>query len=380
MTPSRFHLTHPGGPVPGTADLAALAEEAWAFHRALPGYAPTPLVPRPDLAAELGIGGLWVKDESPRFGLQAFKGLGASFAVHRLLQGAARPAGLATATDGNHGRAVAWAARRAGLPARVFVPAHTVAARVANIEREGAAVEVVDGDYDAAVQAADRFARAHGWALVQDTAYAGYEEIPRWITAGYTTHFRELEVQSAAAPLHAPGRPAVDLVLLQAGVGSWAACGTTYYHHRYGAARPRLAVVEPLDAACVLAAVAAGRLERAPGSAHTIMAGLDCATASGAAWPVLAAGTDACVAIADAWAEEAVRRLAAPADGAGRVVAGETGASGLAGLMALARDPALAPVRARLGLGPASRVLVFVTEGATDPAGWRRITGHLPPE
>ncbi|MDX2192914.1 MAG: diaminopropionate ammonia-lyase [Gemmatimonadales bacterium] len=378
MTAPRFALGHPApdGP-PHQAELAALADEAWAFHRALPGYAPTPVARLDALARTLGLGTLALKDESFRFGLNAFKGLGASFAVDRWLRTRARGAGpytFTTATDGNHGHAVAWAARMAGHRAVVFVPAHTVPARIARIAGEGAEVRVVHGEYDEAVQAADAAARDHGWVLIQDTAYDGYEEIPQWIVGGYTTHCRELEASAFAA-----GAPAADLALLHAGVGSWAASVVAYLWHRYGARRPRLLIVEPTAADCLLASAEAGRFAHATGDLRTIMAGLCCGTPSTTAWTMLRDGVDAFMAVPDGWAEQAMRRLAHPLPGDDRVIAGESGAASVAGLMALMRAPELAPLRDALGAGPATRVLVFSTEGDTDPDAWRRITA-TPPE
>lgn len=357
-------------PPPGLAEAAALADQAWAHHHTLPGYAPTPLHRLDGLAHAAGIGSLLLKDESPRFGLNAFKGLGASFAIHRWLE-THRPAGpvtFTTATDGNHGKAVAWSARELGHRAVVFIPAHARPARVAAIRDQGAEVVLVEEGYDAAVMKAHQAAAEHGWVVIQDTAQEGYLEIPEWIAAGYWTHARELE----PAP-HAPGRAEVDLVLLHAGVGTWAAAMVRYYWHRYGAARPRIAIVEPTRAPCLLAAVQAGRPVMIEQEHHTVMAGLDCALASVSAHEVLARSVDAFFAIDDAWTLEAMRRLAIPVGHDPRVVAGESGAASVAGLLALMGHGALAPVRDHLGLDRTTRVLVWSTEGATDPEHWNQV-------
>ena len=340
-----------------------------AFHQSLPGYAPTPLVELPALARRLGVGRLWVKDESERFGLDAFKVLGASYALHRFLAQAeaGRTFTFATATDGNHGRAVAWAARRLGHHAVIFVPGNTVPARIEAIGREGARVVVVDGTYDDTVRRAAKDAEANGWQVISDTAYPGYLEIPRWIMEGYTTLFTELGRQLAH---EAPQGP--DVVLLQAGVGGLA-CAGAIFCARQGW-RPKLIAVEPTDADCLLesAATPDGRLAEAKGKQGSIMAGLNCGTPSLLAWPVIRASFDAFLAVDDGYAEEAMRALHANER---RVVSGESGAAGLAGLLAFANEPGLHDARARLGLTKEASVLLVSTEGATDPASYRRIVG-----
>lgn len=369
------HLVQVPVAPPRLTELAALADSAFQFHRTMPEYQPTPLHHLSGLAHSLGVADLWLKDESARFGLNAFKGLGASFAVHRWLE-RHQPSGLvtfATATDGNHGRAVAWSARRAGHRAVVFIPAHARPARIAAIRGEGGEVVLVEEGYDAAVGRAHAEAAKHGWVVIQDTADATYTEIPEWIAAGYWTHARELEPMP-----HAAKDPGTDLVLLHAGVGTWAAAIVAYYWHRYGTARPRLAIVEPTRAACVLAAVEAREPIAIDASKRTVMAGLDCALASTTALEGLARSVDAFFAIDDAWTLEAMRRLATPMGHDPMVVAGESGAASVAGLMALLGHGELAPVRDHLGLGPTTRVLVWSTEGATDPEHWKEVVGRDP--
>lgn len=370
------HLVNHTTTPPYLDRLAALAESALAFHRALPGYSPTPLHRLDTLAHSLGVKSLLLKDESHRFGLNAFKGLGASFAVHQWL--ATHPADdtvtFTTATDGNHGRSVAWAARLAGHRAVVFIPSHAAASRVEAIRAEGAEVRLVPEGYDAAVRLAERTAQSEGWVLVQDFAHPGYTEIPDWIMAGYWTHAREME----PVP-HGPDAPDVDLVILHAGVGTWPAAIAAYYWHRYGSRRPRIAVVEPTRAACVLAGIRAATPVSIDSSERTVMAGLDCATASTTALEILSIGADAFFAIDDAWVLEAMRRLASPMGSDPVVIAGESGAASVAGLLALHGDPALSPVCQHLGLGPETRVLVWSTEGATDPVHWAKVVGRPVP-
>ncbi len=341
------------------------------FHRRWPGYAPTPLHSAPARAARLGLGSLRIKDESLRLGLPAFKILGASWATYRLLverlgaepewsdvatlRAALAPLGpltLATATDGNHGRAVAHVAHRLGYRAEILVPAGTAAARIDAIRAEGAAVTVVDGTYDDAVVRAAALARTDV-LVVSDTAWDGYTQVPTWVIEGYETIFAEVDEQ---VDEQIDG-PAPDLVVVQMGVGALAAAAVRHY-----AARAALVIVEPLDAACGLASAAAGHPVAVPGPHRSIMAGLNCGAVSPVAWPAVAAGADAFVAIDDRTAVAALRDLA----GLG-IVAGETGASGWAGLHALAAlDPPPVPVAGR-------HALVLCTEGATDPVAYARL-------
>ena len=362
---------------PSGVDTAAqLATLAWTFHLSTASYTATPLRRLPGLAAELRVGEVLLKDESHRFGLNAFKILGASFAIHRWLatHDVATDAVFTTATDGNHGRAVAWMARQLGRRAVIFMPAHSVPARVAAIENEGAQVVLVEEGYDAAVQRALDAARHQGWVVIQDTATDGYRDVPELIAAGYWTTARELE-----PTIHSPERPGVDLVMLHAGVGTWAAAMAQYYWHRYGDHRPRLVVVEPLEAACLLDSVEAGRPAPAIGSLNTIMAGLNCGLPSTTAFDVLRQSVDAFIAIPDPWAERAMVRLATPAGSDPVIVSGESGAAGIAGLLALTQDKGLDRVRRHVGLDHGSRVLAWSTEGATDPAGWERVVGRPVP-
>jgi diaminopropionate ammonia-lyase len=342
---------------------------AAAFHRGLPGYAPTPLVEAPARAADLGVGRLFVKDESARFDLRAFKYLGASWAGFRAVSartGYAGPAALdglrshlrsigaavaggltlVTATDGNHGRAVARTARLLGLPARVFVPAGVPDVVIGRINAEGALLTVVDADYDAAVAVARAAADGEpGAMLIQDTAWDGYEQVPSWIVAGYETLLAEIDAQLTAAGAGGFGRtgdaPAGDglagdglagggLMSVPVGVGSLAQAAVAHYR-RAGLPRPhrpRLLSVEPDTAACVLRSLADGRLSSVP-TAGTVMNGLNCGTPSSIAWPYLRGGLDAAIAVTDADARWAVAALASAG-----VAAGPSGAAALAGLRA----------------------------------------------
>jgi len=369
-------------PVPQIAETQAGAP---AFHAELPGYRPTELTELPALAKELGVGRVFVKDESTRMGLGAFKVLGASWAVARLLtdQGgsgrtdqreagqvslgelrraaAARPVELVTATDGNHGRAVAWMARLLGLEARVFVPRVVSERARAAIAAEGATVIVSGDSYDEAVEqaaayvgqpgvGAGRPGTGAGRLLVQDTAWAGYESVPRWIVEGYGTLLAEVDRQFAERALAGP-----DLVSVPVGVGSLAQAVVT--HYRRGRVAPAVLAVEPETAAGVLASLHAEARRSVP-TAGTVMAGLNCGTPSSLAWPVLAGGLDAAIAVADQQATEAGADL-----GRLGVRSGPSGAASLAGVRAALTGPGAGARRAGLGVTTSSVVLLLSTEG-----------------
>lgn len=353
------------------------------FHKRLPGYAPTPIFSVPGLAEKLGIGTVLVNDESQRLGLPAFKMLGASWASYRSIvektgidpQGWSTieelasmirphlPLDLATATDGNHGRAVARIARMLGLGSQVWVPAGTAHARIAAIESEGASVTEVDGTYDQAVAMAG-LAADESTLVVSDTSWPGYETVPQWVIDGYSTMMSEVEVQTG------PGRlPSPTVIVAPMGVGALGAAIVSHYSDHLP--RPVIIGAEPANAACVMAAFEAGEIVTIPGPHETIMAGLSCGTASPVAFPSIKAGLNATVSFEDEWAEEAMRLLADEG-----IVAGETGAAALATLMVLVqRRPDL---RDKLNLGPSDVALVIVTEGATDPVNYRAIVGADP--
>ena len=353
-------------------------------HARLPGYGPTPLHRWPALAHDLGLAEVWVKDESSRLGLPAYKVLGASWATYRVLSGilgrapepwrdltelrallaAERPRLLVTASDGNHGRGVARVAHWLGWPAEIYLPRGTAAARLEAIAGEGATVVEVDGTYDDAVAcAAERAGAEH--LLIQDHGWEGYEEIPGWVAEGYETIFAEVDAQLAALHEAPP-----TLVLVQIGVGTLATAVVRHYRGT-GKRRAMLVGVEPTGAACAFRSVEAGQRVMLEAGAHaSIMAGLNCGTPSLAAWPSLLHGVAGYVAVDDDAARHAMRRYRDLG-----VAAGESGAAGLAGLSALA-SPSGIDLRRALGIGASTRALLLVTEGVTDPVSYRRIVGH----
>jgi len=346
------------------------------FHRSMPGYKPTPLTELPELAAELGVEAVLIKDESDRLGLPAFKILGASWAVNCALsqrsgfdvpakslaelRERASPVTLVTATDGNHGRALARVAALLGLPARIYVPAGTSQDTVGTIASEGAHVLQTDLIYDEVVWAAASSTAGHrNDLLVQDTAWEGYEQIPQWIVNGYDTLFREIDEQLAAR--------AADLIAVPTGVGSLLQAALRHYRDPVLRERPAVLAVEPVTAACVTASLAAGRPVSVDTSEPTIMAGLNCGSVSMIAWPVIRKGLDGSVTVTDDQARAAMQRLNELG-----VPAGPCGGAALAGVREALRN---ADRRAALAITADTTVVLISTDGAGDPA-----TAARPPQ
>ena len=357
-----------------------------------PGYRATPLRSAHRLARRLGVEAVRVKDESGRFGLGSFKALGGAYGVRGAVGGggsAGDTAGLTVtcASDGNHGRAVAWGARMFGCDAVVYLPAHVTEARAEAIRSLGARVVRVDGEYDDAVAQADRDARERGWTVISDTSYEGYMEIPRRVMVGYTVMVEEVVKQTRHFVKHtlqndrmggandrahrkAGGAGLLPThVFIQGGVGGLAAAVIGHLWARLGPDRPVAVIVEPDEADGLLRSARAGRPAASRGSLHTIMAGLSCREISPLAWEVVGAGAHAFMTVADEGVpglmREAARgELGEPFEG------GESGVAGLLGLIEVARD---GERRREIGLNERSRVLVFNTEGATDPGRYGRI-------
>jgi diaminopropionate ammonia-lyase len=364
----------------GAVEVSGRSDAPRRFHSSMPGYEPTPLRRAAQTAARLGVAEVTVKDESARLGLPSFKILGASWAVHRALGqrlglalgelptfaaltdavAGLRPLALSAATDGNHGRAVARMAALLGLEARIYVPAGTAAARIEAIAGEGASVTVVDGGYDDAVRrsALDADARC---LVISDTSWEGYEDVPGWVIEGYATIFSEIEDQLAEQELRRP-----DVVVVPVGVGALAAAAVKHFWAD-PAGRPRIVGVEPVSAACVLESVAAERITTLGHPQDSVMAGLNCATPSLVAWPLVSQGIDVYLAVDDARVPAALRLLAA--DG---ITAGETGAAGLAGLLRVV-DSGQSDAQTALDLAAGTHVLLLCTEGATDPESYERL-------
>lgn len=341
--------------------------EAHAYYGAHPELVPTPLRALPAWAAAEGLAGLTIKDETSRHGVNAFKIMGVRYAVHRLGDDAAAR-GLVCATAGNHGRAVARVANTKHLPCTIFVPAprrptlpeperRTRAERIAAMRADGATVIEVDGGYEAAVRRAADHGASTGATILSDTAWPGYDEIPRWIMAGYTQVFEEVYNQWDRPPA---------LILVPGGVGGLVCAAVNWAAWRFGADRPRIIACEPASAACLLESAAAGAPVTVEGDLDTIMAGLRCAEVSPAAWPSIRDGVDAFIAVPDDLVIDTLERLAHPTGDDPAILAGPSGACSTAALTALLHAPELKHLRAELAIDAlnTTEALTVVTEGA----------------
>lgn len=368
-----------------------------------PGYAPTPLYSLTGLSEAIGVEQIAYKDESQRFGLGSFKALGGAFAVLRQVtqyvqQATGNPAiscemvrsgryativqhvVVTTATDGNHGRSVAWGAQQVGCRCVIFIHEGVSEARAEAIAQYGATVTRVPGNYDSSVRWADAQAAANGWILVSDTSYAGYTDIPSDVMQGYTVLVEELLQQwpqVMAAPHHWPTH-----VFVQAGVGGLAAAVCAHLWESWdrvrdemrGDRRPYFIVVEPENAACGYETARQGELTDVHGNLETLMGCLSAGRLSMLAWDILRPGADGFLTIPDDLAAHAMRVLADGVGGDRPIVAGESGAAGLAGLLGVAQNPHL---RQQLQLTPTARILVIGTEGALDPKSYQQIVGQI---
>lgn len=322
----------------------------------------TPLTELHDIARACGIAAIDAKDETNRHGVGAFKILGVSYAVDRIGQDAARR-GLVCATAGNHGRAVARVAKQKDVACTIFLPTarttepielQTREARVRAMRQDGAKVVEVDCTYEEAVQRATAFGAETGATIVSDTSWDGYEQIPRWIMAGYTQLFEEASRQWHARP---------DVVVVQGGVGGLVCAAASWFAAHYGADRPLIVAAEPEHAACLLESAQAGFATNVGGTLDTLMAGLRCAEPSPIAWPTIASGVDAFVTVTDAQALDTMSALAAGAPPE-HISAGPSGVCGLAALRDMAREPRLRAHAPATGATSAIRALVVITEGA----------------
>ncbi len=361
------------------------------FHQSFPNYQPTPLHSLTNLAKRINIKKIWVKDESFRLGLNAFKVLGGSYAITFYLSRklGIEIAGLSfkmlktpeykkkignvtfvTATDGNHGRGVAWTARELDQKAVVFMPRGSSKFRINNIKKENAEVIVTDEYYDETVKIAAHFAAEINGVLIQDTAWEGYTEIPTWIMQGYSTLIDEvleqMKKQGDLMPTH---------VFLQAGVGSLAAVIQGYLTTKFGDDRPLTVIIEPHNAACLFKSAQIGdtKPHAVGGNLATIMAGLACGKPSIIAWEILRDYSDHFVSCSDKISENGMRMLAKPLSGDPKIISGESGAVGLGLLVEILTSELYNDLKVSLGLSEDSRVLVFSTEGDTDPDHYREI-------
>jgi len=363
------------------------AENIRRYHRSFPMYSSTPLVQLSDTAKVLGLGDIYVKDESRRFGLNAFKVLGGSYAIgcylaeklgkdineldYETLRSSDIKAQFGnptfiTATDGNHGRGVAWTATQFGMKSVVYMPKGSALERLENIRAAGADASITEFNYDDAVRLASRHAEENGWALIQDTAWDGYEDIPLKIMQGYSTMGLEAYEQLPQKPTH---------IFLQAGVGSMAAAMTALFTSIYKEKKPIICIVEPNKADCLYCTALEddGKLHFVTGDMDTIMAGLACGEPCSIAWGVLSACADFFISCPDYAAAKGMRILGNPAGSDGRIISGESGAAAFGCVAEIMTDPRLSAIRETLKLDSSSRVLFFSTEGATDRENYRKI-------
>ena len=361
------------------------------FHATIEGYEATPLISLECLAEKLGVSKIYVKDESKRFGLNAFKGLGATYAIAKLLceklevdidkigynyfklpevKEKIKDMVFVTATDGNHGRAVAWAAAQLGCSSIVYMPKGSSLRRLKHIKDTGADAFITDVNYDAAVRLAKEKAEEIGGALVQDTAWEGYEKVPNWITQGYTTMAAEtidqMKSDGSIRPTH---------VFLQAGVGSFAGGILGYFTNIFKDESPVTVIAEPENAACIYKSALAddGKPHSVTGNLDTIMAGLACGEPNTVTWPILRDFAQAYVRCPDYVAAKGMRILAAPLGNDKKVISGESGAVGLGLLTLLLEREELKILKDRLKLDKNSVIICFSTEGDTDTEQYEAI-------
>lgn len=377
-----------------------LPQQIRRLHSEIPGYKMSPLKSLPQLARRLGVGGIWVKDESERLTLNSFKVLGGSYAIYkRLLQRAnlddkdvtlhdlvnltgplreklGHPV-FATATDGNHGKGVAWAATNMGFHSVIYVHKLTTQGRIRAIERSGGEVVVVDGNYDDAVRQATLDARENGWEVISDTSWEGYEDVPKWIMQGYGTMLVEAQEQFAAQGITRPTH-----LIVQAGVGSLAAAAIGYYSVLFEDNVPLSMVVEPTQAAPLYKSMEIndGKPHSVGGDLDTIMAGLACGDPNPIAWETLYNCADYFAVCPDYVAAKGMRVYAVPLEDDPFIVSGESGAVTLGALMYTMEYPGASQLQRALGLNKDSQVLLINTEGNTSPDEFRSVVweGSVP--
>ena len=381
--PESLHSEIPEAFTEAGADLSGR------FHKQIQGYEKTPLVSLTHLAEKWGVKGIYVKDESKRFSLNAFKGLGGSYAMFRTIcetldidpesvslkdltegvyQNRISELAFATCTDGNHGRGVSWAAGIFGCKAHVYMPYGSREVRAEAIRKAGPAeVEITDLNYDDTVLYAREMSEKNGWIMIQDTAWDGYEKIPAWIVQGYLTMAAEAAEDLDAlqtVPTH---------IFLQAGVGAMAGGVLAYFVNRYNDHKPVVTIVEPDVADCVYQSVKAGEMRSVEGTPVTIMAGLNCGTPCKITWPVLRDYAGFCISGPDEMAEEGMRTLAAGLGGDTGIISGESGAAAFGAAGKIITDALFAEVKQAMGIDQNAVLLFINTEGDTDPENYRRI-------
>ncbi len=360
-------------------------EEVCSFHTSLEEYEKTPLVELDSLAAKLGLDGVWVKDESLRFGLKAYKALGGSYAIARFLQQRYDLKNLnfdnlharnfpdsdkcifATMTDGNHGLGVAYIASKLGYSAQIYVPKEMVPARIEAIKKVGGTVTVFEGGYDDAARQIAKDASKNGWQVISDTAWENYTQIPEWIIEGYSTMFEEIREQlGELIPTH---------IFIQAGVGSLASSLVQYFRTMYGEHSIKIVITEPDHANCFYhsAVINDGKAHQYPGEVDTMMAGLACAEPNPIAWPYVRDGANYMLSCSDKISALGMRTYFNPTGNDQQIISGEAGAVTLGAIQAICSNPEYSSIHSKLGLNKGAKILLVNTEGDTDPVNFKKI-------
>ena len=364
-----FIINYPSNILPNDITNQILKNsKSISYHRTIENYKQSPLHRLSALSNYLKISNLYVKDESNRFGLDSFKVLGGSYAVSQILKKNPNISVFCTATDGNHGKGLAWSAEKYNKKCIVFVPKDTSKLRIKAITDLGAKVEQLEMNYEDTCKYAAEISLKMNWKLVQDTSWVNYELIPAYIMSGYLTHFIEME-----DTFNKLNQPDLDIVIIQCGVGSWPASCIWYYLNRYGKNKPKIILVEPTESCGVYQSFHEGKRISPKGNLSTIMAGLNCGIPSKSAWEIIKRGCDGVIKINDSEVKLAMKMFYKPLLEDIKIISGESGAAGLAGLIKCLNDNKLKKLKDHIGLNKDSRVLVFNSEGKTDKNSFSKI-------
>ena len=364
-----FFLNNPTNLLPKNITEKILRNSnSYAFHKSFVEYNLSPLHHLPALSSFLKISELFIKDESYRFGLNSFKVLGASYAVNKILQQNPGISTFCSATDGNHGKGLAWSAKKYKKECIIYVPRQTSKSIIKSITDQGAKVVQLDLNYDQTCMYALEKSQTMKWQLVQDTSWENYEIIPAYIKSGYLTHFVEVD-----NTINNTYKSEIDFIFLQCGVGSWAASCIWYYLNKYGKKKPKIILIEPKESDGVFESFINSKRSVPKGTLKTIMNGLNCGIPSKSAWEIIKVGCDAVLKIEDSDVKNAMKLMYNPFKNDTKITSGESGAAGLAGLIKCLK---IKELKKHLGIGKKSKVLVFSTEGDTNPKSFKNIINN----
>ena len=364
-----FIINYPSNILPNDITNQILKNsKSISYHRTIENYKESPLHRLSALSNFFKISNLYVKDESNRFGLDSFKVLGGSYAVSEILKNKPNTSVFCTATDGNHGKGLAWSTKKYKKKCIVYVPKDTSKLRIKAISDLGAKVEQLEMNYEDTCKYAAEISLKMNWELVQDASWVNYELIPAYIMSGYLTHFIEME-----DTINKLNQPDLDIVIIQCGVGSWPASCIWYYLNRYGKNKPKIILVEPTESCGVYQSFHEGKRISPKGNLSTIMAGLNCGIPSKSAWKIIKRGCDGVIKITDSEVKLAMKMFYKPLLEDIKIISGESGAAGLAGLIKCLNDNNLKKLKDHIGLNKDSRVLVFNSEGKTDKNSFSKI-------